>query len=88
MPIITEIAEVRKELYEQVKEEKTQEMVAKKFEEIKDKYRVDNYTLNTTTGGASGEKGIRQTSATKSTAPARPAEVTPRNASGARNQPK
>lgn len=84
-PLITDISDVRKELYEQVKEEKTQELVAKTFEQIKEEYRVDNYTLNTTSGGAASDKGIRPTSGTAPRGPAR--EGAPRNATAPRTQP-
>lgn len=86
-PLITDITEVREELYNQVKEEKTQELVAKTFEQIKEEYRVDNYTQNTTSGGTKSDRSIRQTSGTGRAPAGREGVATPRNAGGPRSQP-
>lgn len=85
-PLITDISEVRDELFSQVKEEKTQELVAKTFEQIKEEYRVDNYTQNTTSGGTKSDKSIRQTSGTGRAPAAREGVAAPRNAGGPRTQ--
>lgn len=50
--------QVRNEVYEQLKEEKTQQAVAQIFEKLRRQSRVDNFLTNTTT------HGVRQTSGT------------------------
>jgi foldase protein PrsA len=57
-PIVTNIEDVREELTELIREEKIQQAVARRFDEIKQATRVDNYLTNTSTGG-----NIQQTSA-------------------------
>lgn len=49
-PVAT-LEEVRPQLIEDLQEEKVQEAVAKVFDELKKKTRVDNYLTNTVTGG-------------------------------------
>lgn len=44
-PIVTDINQVKDQLFEQVKEEKTQEAVAKLFEQIRKNSRVDNFLV-------------------------------------------
>lgn len=80
--VVKSLDEVRTELFKQLKEEKTQEAVAKVFEQIKDEVRVNNYVNNTVSGGDTGSAGVRQTSATSSRSEA------PRTSSGARTQPR
>jgi len=51
-PVVTQLDDqVRAELEDQLRKQKTQELVAKVFQEIKDNTRVDNYYTNTATGG-------------------------------------
>lgn len=57
-PAITNLDEVRNQLYEQLLEEKTQQAVAQVFDKLKREARVDNFLTNTSTG-------IRQTSGTQ-----------------------
>jgi foldase protein PrsA len=70
-PIVTDIKQVQDDLYEQVKEEKVQEAVAKVFQKIRSEARVDNYLTRTSTG-----TGIQQTSGLQP-----PSSVTPKAAS-------
>ena len=74
-PIVKDIAEVRDILIQELREEKINVAVAKTFEELKNKARVDNYLTYESTGGdrrpgagkAAGNAGaINQTSATGS----------------------
>lgn len=62
--VVKNLDDVRTELFKQLKEEKTQEAVAKVFETIKEEVRVNNYVTNTVSGGEAGSAGVRQTSAT------------------------
>src|SRR4029077_14895571 len=75
-PEITEMTQdIQEILVDQLKEEKTQEGVARVFEKIKNEARVTNYVTNVSTGGerrqngakAAGSAGtINQTSGTAS----------------------
>lgn len=49
--IVTDIKDVWTELHAQLVEEKTQERVAKVFEDMKRRTRIDNYLTNTSSGG-------------------------------------
>lgn len=66
--VVTSIDEVRDSLYEELMEAKTQESVAKVFEQIKQNTQVDNYLTQTSTGpnrafgGNATGGGIQQTS--------------------------
>lgn len=66
-PVVNDIAQVQDQLYEQVKEEKVQEAVAKVFERLKTDARIDNYLTGSSTVG-----GVQQTSGFRT-----PASVTP-----------
>jgi foldase protein PrsA len=70
-PVVTEIEQVKDNLYEQVKEEKVQEAVAKVFEQIRKEARVDNYLTRKSTGGP-----IQQTSGFQNPANVRPKAAT------------
>ncbi len=59
-PVVTSIEEVRDQLQEDLKERKTQELVAGLFNQLKTQIRVDNYLTNRTEGGAPAAP-IRQT---------------------------
>ncbi|WP_437187301.1 peptidylprolyl isomerase [Planctomicrobium sp. SH668] len=50
-PVVTDIKEVWSDLYAQLTEEKIQTSVAKVYEDIKSRARVDNFLTNTSTGG-------------------------------------
>ncbi len=88
--VVTEISDVRTELYAQLTEEKTQERVATVFEGLKKQTRIDNYLTNTSTGTAPGtaaagsqSNGIQQTGSavpgnTRSTAVQPASGVVPR----------
>ncbi|MCG6158538.1 peptidylprolyl isomerase [Rubinisphaera margarita] len=52
--VVTDIKDVWNELYQQLQEEKTQERVAKVFEQLKKETRVDNYLTNISSGGGNG----------------------------------
>lgn len=69
-PIVTDIEQVRADLTEQLKDEKTQEAVASVFADIKSKAQIHNYLTNESTGGASGGV-VQQTGATQPAGPAR-----------------
>lgn len=60
-PVVTDISEVREELYTQLQEQKVQESVARVFQQLKDSSNVDNYLTNTST------RSIQQASGTKGT---------------------
>ncbi|MFN0056333.1 MAG: peptidylprolyl isomerase [Planctomycetales bacterium] len=72
-PTVTNIAEVKDILVEQLREEKVQESVARVFSKLKDEARVDNYLTgvssggerktNSTRQGANGTGPVRQTGA-------------------------
>ena len=65
-PVVTELDDqVRAELADQLKKQKTQEQVAKVFESIKKETRVDNHYTNTSTGGT---KNVAQGDGSKSNA--------------------
>jgi foldase protein PrsA len=49
-PVVNDISEVREQLYEELFEAKTQQSVAKVFEQIKKEVPVDNYITQTSTG--------------------------------------
>ncbi len=70
--IVTDINEVKDQLAEDIRRQKVQEQVAKVFETLKARTRVDNYLTGTTTGGDK----IQQTSATGSGGTAQPANAT------------
>jgi len=69
-PIVTDIEQIKNDLYEQVKEEKVQEAVAKVFQKIRAEARVDNYLTRSSTG-----TGIQQPSGLQA-----PSSVTPKSA--------
>jgi len=50
-PVVKDIREVWDDLYGQLMEEKTQKAVAKVFEDVRDRSRVDNFLTNKSTGG-------------------------------------
>ena len=65
-PVVKELDDqVRAELSDLLKKQKTQEQVAKVFEAIKKETRVDNFYTNTSTGGT---KNVSQTEGAKSNA--------------------
>lgn len=66
-PVVSDVNEVRDELYGQIVKDKTQEKVAKVFDQIKEASRIDNYLTNKSMGGAAQGGPIQQTSGTKST---------------------
>jgi foldase protein PrsA len=78
---VRSIDEVREELQQQLVEEKTQEAVAKVFQELKDKAQVINYLTQNSTAGApsagkpAGAAKVQQTSAAQPSgnSPVRPA---------------
>lgn len=63
--VVTDIREVEEVLYEQILEEKVQESVAKVFEQLKNRSRVDNFLTNVSTGGVQQASGQRQGSAVR-----------------------
>jgi len=66
-PVVTDMEQIKDDLYQQVKEEKTQMAVAQVFEQLKTEARVDNYLMRTSTGSS-----VQQTSGLQN-----PANVTP-----------
>jgi foldase protein PrsA len=77
-PIVTDIKEVEHELYEDLKEEKVQQMVAQVFEKIRGDARIDNYLARSSSApkkkAAEGGAGpIRQTGGTAAAGRAAPA---------------
>lgn len=69
-PVVTDMTQIQDDLFEQVKDEKIQEAVAKVFQKIRADARIDNYLTRTSTG-----TGIQQTSGFQT-----PASVTPQAA--------
>ena len=73
--LINDIEEVRAVLYQELEKQKVQEMIARYFESLKEKTRVDNYLANTSTGGpravgATGTAGpVRQAAESRVAAP-------------------
>jgi foldase protein PrsA len=70
--VVEDIADVRDTLYDDLFEQKTQQMVAEVFETVKKETRVDNFLTQTTTGPdrpigqiPGGNGAIQQTNATK-----------------------
>ncbi|MEW4528275.1 MAG: peptidylprolyl isomerase [Maioricimonas sp. JB045] len=64
-PIVTDIKQVWNELYQQLIEEKTQQSVARVFEDLKKGAQIHNFLTQTSTGGspfAKGGTGIQKTS--------------------------
>ncbi|HUG94191.1 MAG TPA: peptidylprolyl isomerase, partial [Planctomycetaceae bacterium] len=55
--VVTDIREVEEVLYEQVLEERVQQSVAKVFERLKTRARVDNFLTNVSTGGVQQVSG-------------------------------
>lgn len=70
-PVVSNIEQVKDDLYEQVKEEKIQQAVAEVFQKLKNDARVDNYLKRTSTGA-----DIQQTSGFQNPANIRPAAAT------------
>lgn len=70
-PVVTDMSQVKDQLFEQVKEEKTQEAVAKLFDQIRKNSRIDNFLVpEKSTRGS-----IRPTSGFQTPADVRPASV-------------
>jgi len=59
-PVVTDMKEVQKELYENLVEERTQERVAKVFEDLRKNTRVDNFLTNQSSGGVTPAAGQQQ----------------------------
>jgi foldase protein PrsA len=73
-PVVDSMDEVREALYKQLMEEKTQEAVAKVFEQIKEETPVMNFLTQQSTGGKqSVTDGIKQTAGTGAAGQVRPA---------------
>lgn len=70
-PVVSNMEQVKDDLYEQVKEEKIQQAVAEVFQKLKNDARVDNYLKRTSTGA-----DIQQTSGFQNPANIRPAAAT------------
>jgi len=70
-PVVSEMSQVKDDLYEQVKEEKVQQAVSDVFQALKAEARVDNYLNRTSTGA-----NIQQTSGFQNPANVRPAAAT------------
>ncbi|MBD3672954.1 MAG: peptidylprolyl isomerase [Planctomycetaceae bacterium] len=70
-PVVTDINQVKDDLYEQVKEEKVQQAVAEVFQKLKKEARVDNYLTRTST-----RADIQQTSGFQNPENIRPAAAT------------
>ena len=61
-PVVTSLDEVKDQLVEDLRERKTQELVAVLFNQLKEEIRVDNYLTNRSEGRTTGNSGaIRQT---------------------------
>lgn len=69
-PIVKDMVQVKDDLYEQVKEEKTQTAVARVFESIRKEAQVDNYLTQKSTGSP-----IKPVSGFQSPSDVRPASV-------------
>jgi foldase protein PrsA len=83
-PVVTDIEDVRGALSQQLTEEKTQASVAKVFEDIKSRAKIQNFLTRTVTEGASSSdrsSSVQQTGAARVSAP--PAGNPVRNALGA-----
>jgi foldase protein PrsA len=83
-PIVTNIEEVREALSQQLTEEKTQASVAKVFEDLKSRAKIQNFltrTVTTGAGQANRPTPIQQTGAAQAPVPQAGGPV--RNASGA-----
>jgi len=76
-PVVTNMDEVRDVIYDELKEQKTQASVAKKFEQIKNETIVDNYLAATSNrqgpGSANPRNIVQPTSATRPGGSSRPA---------------
>lgn len=95
--IVNSLDEVRESLYEELFEAKTQESVAKVFEQIKKNTPIDNFLTQTSTGpnrpfaGAAGNGNVQQTSGQAPRAPVgirQPVGQAPATANGARTAPR
>lgn len=72
-PVVNDMAQVQDVLFEQVKEEKIQEAVAKVFERLRSEARVDNYLTRTSTGSQVQQtSGFRTPSSVAPTTAAQP----------------
>ncbi len=83
--IVQDISEVRDSLYEELFEAKTQESVAKVFENIKKNTQIDNYLTQTSTGPNrpfTSANGIQQTSGQTPAAPVQGSPVNVRQPVG------
>lgn len=60
-PVVEDIKSVWNDLFAQLKEEKTQEAVAKVFDDIKDNARIDNFLTRTSTTGRSSAMNLDPT---------------------------
>ena len=76
-PVVDDIQVVWNDLLSQLQEEKTQEAVAKVFEDIKQNARIDNYLTRTSTGTATLNP-VRQARAVNPTQGIRPASAATR----------
>jgi foldase protein PrsA len=78
--VVTDIREVEEVLYEQILEEKVQESVAKVFDQLKSRSRVDNFLTNVSTGGVQQASGQRQNGAVRTADGAAAGSSYPRSA--------
>lgn len=79
-PVVTDINEVREELYSQLQEQKVQESVARVFQKLKDNSNIDNYLTNTSTRGVQQASGTQGTGHVRTAAGTKPGSASARAA--------